>query len=110
MTFVRRNWEVFVFLIVGLLLLESLAVVKAAPLAGYRYDLVGELLSLFDAYFSGCHACFIPYFHCAGLRLLCDASPVSIEKILDRWLCALLSDSCLFTFYLVEYFALRPNN
>jgi hypothetical protein len=51
MAFVRRNWEVFVFLAVGLLLLESLAVVKAAPLVGYRFGLVGELLSWFDTYF-----------------------------------------------------------
>ena len=51
MSFVRRNWELFVFLVVGLLLFGSLAVVKAAPVSGYRYSLVGELLSLFDAYF-----------------------------------------------------------
>jgi hypothetical protein len=39
MSFVRRNWELFVFLVVGLLLFGSLAVVKAAPVSGYRYSL-----------------------------------------------------------------------
>ncbi len=51
MAFVRRNWEVFIFLAVGLLLLESLAVVKSAPVNSYRDGLVGELLPLFDTYF-----------------------------------------------------------
>ena len=51
MAFVRRNWEVFIFLAVGLLLLESLAVVKSAPVSSYRDGLVGELLPLFDTYF-----------------------------------------------------------
>ena len=51
MAFLRRNWEVFVLLAVGLLLLESLAVVKSVPVSGYRDGLVGEILPLFDAYF-----------------------------------------------------------
>jgi hypothetical protein len=51
MAFVRRNWEVFIFLAVGLLLLESLAVVKSVPVSSYRDGLVGELLPLFDSYF-----------------------------------------------------------
>ena len=74
MTFVRRNWEVFVFLVVGLLLLESLAVVKAAPLAGYRYDLVGELLSLFDAYFQVVTPVLFPI--SIVLACVCCAMPV----------------------------------
>ena len=51
MAFVRRNWEVFVLLVVGLLLLESLAVIKAVPVSSHRHSLVDELLSFFDAYF-----------------------------------------------------------
>jgi hypothetical protein len=51
MAFLRRNWEIFIFLAVGLLLLESLAVVKSVPVSSYRDGLVGELLPLFDAYF-----------------------------------------------------------
>ena len=51
MAFVRRNWEVFIFFALGLLLLESLAVVKSAPVSSYRDGLVGELLPLFDTYF-----------------------------------------------------------
>ena len=74
MTFVRRNWEVFVFLVVGLLLFESLAVVKAAPLAGYRYDLVGELLSLFDTYFQVVTPVLFPI--SIVLACVCCAMPV----------------------------------
>jgi hypothetical protein len=51
MAFVRRNWEIFVLLAVGLLLFGSLAVVKEAPVSSFRHSLVGELLSLFNIYF-----------------------------------------------------------
>jgi len=51
MIFVRRNWEIFVLLAVGLLLFASLAVVREAPLVGYRYGVVGKLLPLVDTYF-----------------------------------------------------------
>ena len=73
MTFVRRNWEVFVFLVVGLLLFESLAVVKAAPLVGYRYGIVGELLSLFDTYFQVVTPVVMPV--SIALACICCAMP-----------------------------------
>jgi hypothetical protein len=73
MAFVRRNWEVFVFLCVGLLLLESLAVLKAVPVSSYRHSLVDKLLSLFDAYFHVVTPVLFPI--SIGMALVCCLMP-----------------------------------
>jgi hypothetical protein len=74
MAFLRRNWEVFILLAVGLLLLESLAVVKSVPVSGYRDGLVGEILPLFDAYFHVVTPVLVPM--SIVLACVCCAMPV----------------------------------
>ena len=73
MAFVKRNWEVFVLLVVGLLLLDSLAVLKAVPVSSYRHNLVDQLLSLFDAYFHVVTPILIPV--SLGMALVCFSMP-----------------------------------
>ena len=95
MAFVRRNWEVFLFLAVGLLLLESLAVVKAVPVSSFRHSLVGELLSLFDGYFHVVTPVLIPI----SIVLACVCCSMPAQSRLRR---ALIDTFALF--YVIRVF------
>jgi hypothetical protein len=95
MAFVRRNWEVFLFLAVGLLLLESLAVVKAVPVSSFRHSLVGVLLSLFDGYFHVVTPVLIP----VSIVLACVCCSMPAQSRLRR---ALIDTFALF--YVIRVF------
>ncbi len=97
MAFVRRNWEVFLFLAVGLLLLESLAVVKAVPVSSFRHSFVGELLSLFDTYFHVVTPVLLPI----SIALACVCCSMPAQSPLRR----ALIDGYAF-FYLIRVFLL----
>jgi hypothetical protein len=86
MAFVKRNWEIFVLLAVGLLLVESLAVVKSVPVSGYRDGLVGEILPLFDAYFHVVTPVLVPI--TIVLACVCCSMPVQSRmrrKLIDTF-------------------------
>ena len=93
----RRNWEVFIFLAVGLLLLESLAVVKSVPVSSYRDGLVGELLPLLDTYFHVVTPVLAPI----SIVLACVCCSMPAQSRLRR---ALIDTFALF--YLIRVFLL----